>query len=223
MSYKNYKAVFFDAGNTLLYPHPSIGEIYQEIAQKHGVILDSAAINSCFFNVWQNKNKLKVDPAKEEKAWWKKIVSEVVPRADFKDFNAFFDHLYLDFGNPYRWRLYEDVKFVLSKLRQKDIPMLIVSNWDPRLRKICAFHDLTKYFEAIIISAEIGVSKPKKKIFSLALEKVNCPNKDVIHIGDSVVDDIDGCRPLGIVPVYLNRHGEKIPGVWSVSSLMDII
>ena len=35
---KGIRAVFFDAGGTLLYPHPSVGEVYSRVAAEHGVI-----------------------------------------------------------------------------------------------------------------------------------------------------------------------------------------
>ena len=31
-----FKAVFFDAGGTLLHPFPSVGEIYEEVASRYG-------------------------------------------------------------------------------------------------------------------------------------------------------------------------------------------
>ena len=34
---RNYDAVFFDAANTLLYPYPSVGAVYAEVAARYGV------------------------------------------------------------------------------------------------------------------------------------------------------------------------------------------
>ena len=210
----SYQVVFFDAGQTLFYPHPSVGEIYCEIAEKHGVQLQSDSLNRRFFEVWKNKNKLKPDPTKEDKAWWKEIVRRVVPTASFKDFDKFFEELYFDFASPKRWKLYQDVLPVLDYLLQKKIPMLIVSNWDSRLRHICQFYNLNQYFDDLIISAEVGVAKPNKKIFEIAMKKMtkkkaHLKPSEIIHIGDSLLDDVEGAKRIGITPVYLNRRGNK--------------
>ena len=34
---RKYEAVFFDAANTLLYPYPSVGEVYAQVAGRYGV------------------------------------------------------------------------------------------------------------------------------------------------------------------------------------------
>ncbi len=219
----HYQAVFFDAGQTLFYPQPSVGEIYCEIAQKHGVLLQANSLNKRFSRVWKNKNSLKHNPVKEEKTWWREIVKSVVPHSSFNDFESFFEELYFDFASPKRWKMYQDVKPVLNHLSQQKIPMLIVSNWDSRLRGICQFYNLNQYFEDIVISAEVGFAKPDKKIFEIAIKKTNISPKKIIHIGDSLVDDVRGAKQVGITPVYLNRRGDKQIGVWSIKSLEEII
>jgi FMN phosphatase YigB (HAD superfamily) len=31
---RKYEAIFFDAANTLLYPYPSVGEVYAQVARR---------------------------------------------------------------------------------------------------------------------------------------------------------------------------------------------
>ena len=45
---RKYDAVFFDAVNTLLYPYPSVGDIYAEVAERYGVITEGAVVQHAF-------------------------------------------------------------------------------------------------------------------------------------------------------------------------------
>lgn len=46
--------------------------------------------------------------------------------------------------------------------------------------------NLNNYFDTIIISEEVGLSKPDKRIFELALNKLNMQPEDVLFIGDDL-------------------------------------
>ena len=43
---RNYDAVFFDAANTLLYPYPSVGAVYAEVAARYGVTTTADAVQA---------------------------------------------------------------------------------------------------------------------------------------------------------------------------------
>ena len=49
---RKYDAVFFDAANTLLYPYPSVGEVYAQVAQRYGVETTGAAVQRAFREAW---------------------------------------------------------------------------------------------------------------------------------------------------------------------------
>ena len=45
-SMRKYDAVFFDAANTLLYPYPSVGDVYAEVAARYGVVTTGKEVGS---------------------------------------------------------------------------------------------------------------------------------------------------------------------------------
>ncbi|MFK7980182.1 MAG: YjjG family noncanonical pyrimidine nucleotidase, partial [Saprospiraceae bacterium] len=64
---------------------------------------------------------------------------------------------------------------------------------------------LADYFEVIVVSDEIGISKPQPAIFEHAFEKMNFPAKDrVLMIGDSLNSDILGGINYGIDTCWYN-------------------
>ena len=63
-------------------------------------------------------------------------------------------------------------------------------------------------FDAVIVSSEVGVSKPHGAIFDAAFAALGEPeHRDAVMIGDSLTSDIAGGASYGIDTVWLNRGG----------------
>lgn len=63
-----------------------------------------------------------------------------------------------------------------------------------------------KRFEFVISTSEYGFRKPNKKIFELALKKLNLRCDQVWYIGNSFKYDVIGAQNAGIQPVWFNRQ-----------------
>ena len=64
--------------------------------------------------------------------------------------------------------------------------------------------NLNNYFDTIIISEEVGLSKPDKRIFELALNKLNVQRENTLFVGDDLEKDIAGCQNANIKGVWFN-------------------
>lgn len=213
---QSYKAVFFDAGGTLLYPYPSVGEIYQEVAARYGSKAAGHELQGRFLACWRRKDEIS-NPAshsseKVEREWWRSLVADVFK--DFgplRDFEAFFDELYDLFARPEVWRLYPGVTDVLEALKKQGKKLVIVSNWDSRLFRLADFFKLNRYFDEILASAVVGASKPSAKIFKEALKRTGTAPGEAVHVGDSFEDDIQGAASAGIAAILVDYHGRPFP------------
>jgi YjjG family noncanonical pyrimidine nucleotidase len=68
---------------------------------------------------------------------------------------------------------------------------------------------LAAHFDSVVISAEVGVSKPSPAIFELAFDQLGRPDRvATIMIGDSLSSDIQGGRNAGIATCWYNP-GDK--------------
>lgn len=76
-----------------------------------------------------------------------------------------------------------------------------------------------------IISGEmVRAYKPHREIFEKALEVSGCRPEEVIHIGDSMISDVQGARNAGIRPILLDRTGQQeTEGVTVVKSLSEVL
>ena len=86
---------------------------------------------------------------------------------------------------------------------------------------------LRDYFDALIISEQVGVPKPDPRIFDYALEQAGNPDRSrVLMVGDTAESDIRGGINSGLSTVWLNPHGraqpEGIQPTWTVTSLNEL-
>ena len=69
---------------------------------------------------------------------------------------------------------------------------------------------LTKFFQLIIISRDLGIRKPDPKIFQYVLEKLGVKPEETIHVGDSLKQDVVGAKTAGIKTVWIKNKEEPI-------------
>ncbi len=218
------KAIFFDAGGTLFKPHPSVGEVYAEVAHRHGLKADCQIIETIFHSLWKERDGLAGlaghSGEKEEKKWWRALVWDVFSKiGQIADFDTFFDELYDRFAQPQVWRLFPDVFPVLQEAKKRKLTVGIVSNWDSRLFGICEGLGLSPYLDFILASAVVGAAKPNSKIFLEALRRAQVLPEEAVHVGDSLIDDIWGAEQVGIRGILIDRSGSRSSKSVTVSTL----
>jgi len=65
---------------------------------------------------------------------------------------------------------------------------------------------LREHFDAVVISDRVGFRKPRPEIFREALRELGVEPEETLHVGDSLVADVQGAAALGIRPVWLTRR-----------------
>ncbi len=75
--------------------------------------------------------------------------------------------------------------------------------------------DLSRYFDAVVISSEVGVTKPRPEIFDITFERLGHPPKhSALMIGDSITSDIRGGSEYDIATCWFNwRNTPAVDGV----------
>jgi len=212
------QAVTFDVGGTLIKPWPSVGHVYAEVAARYcGRSFDEALLNRRFHSAWKAHGVF--DYTVED---WSTIVDEtfagLIP---VKPSQTFFPELYERFSRADAWRTYDDVRPALAALAENGIRLGVISNWDDRLRPLLASLGLAAHFETIIVSCEIGVSKPSLVPFHAAAKAFGLPVERILHVGDSVEVDIGGAVTAGFQAVQIFR-GDGDCGCGEIKTLSEL-
>jgi len=85
------------------------------------------------------------------------------------------------------------------------LPVIIVSNIDNNeIIEAVANNNIS--VEKIITSEDALFYKPNENIFKMAMEKYNLNANEIIHIGDSISNDIAGANKVNIRSIWLNRN-----------------
>jgi len=211
------KAVTFDAGGTLIKPWPSVGHVYAEVAARHGHTIPPGILNQRFAKAWRGLKNFN-----HERQQWAVLVDQTFSGLlELPPSETFFSELYDRFSEAEAWHIFEDVKPALDALAARGIQLAIISNWDERLRPLLDKLKLTKYFETIIVSCEIGFPKPSPVIFEHAAKKLGLAPQFILHVGDSREHDADGAAAAGYQYRLLERELED-PRTGSVKSLAEL-
>jgi putative hydrolase of the HAD superfamily len=225
-------AVFFDAGHTLLYAHPSLGEAYAQVTARFGARVAPERIVEALRPIFAEEFGRRTETSDEgDRAMWVAItrrLREALDELRGVPFEPWFDALWDWFGSPEAWRLYDDALPALRALRERGIRTGVVSNWDSRLRRILDGLGLRPLLDFIVISAEVGVRKPDERIFRIALERAGCAPAEAVHVGDLYVEDVRGARAAGLRAVQIVRPGtpplpDSAPGVERIPSLDALV
>ena len=67
---------------------------------------------------------------------------------------------------------------------------------------------LEGYFTFVVFSQDVQIEKPHPKIFEITAERAGCELAQLLHVGDSLKNDVAGARDAGAYSVWLNREGE---------------
>lgn len=78
-------------------------------------------------------------------------------------------------------------------------------------------HDLTRYLETVVTSAEVGAHKPDPAPFEAVKERLDAT--EYVMVGDDYEADVEGARAAGFVPVHV-ENSEGTPGFWATLRAM---
>jgi putative hydrolase of the HAD superfamily len=198
------RAVLFDVDFTLCRPGPELSaERYGRIAARHGVTLDIG----------------RYDDAREAAALNLKRHPELLH--DDTIWHRFTEEIFLGMGGPpeiasecateieqgwevsENFELFEDALPVLEELRTAELRLGLVSNGIRDLHEFVAHHRLD--VDAIVGSRAHGYVKPHPTIFRAALQQLEVEPAAAVMVGDSLEEDVDGARALGMRAILIDR------------------
>jgi putative hydrolase of the HAD superfamily len=106
-----------------------------------------------------------------------------------------------------RFDAYPDAAPALRDLRDRDLRLVCVSNWDCSLPSVLERCGLGELLDGAVSSAVAGARKPDPAIFAPALELAGVGPEQALHVGDTPEEDVEGARAAGIRSLLLGRDG----------------
>ena len=208
---ENIKAIFFDADDTIVdhkecekqaleYLFKNIGEEYLDEYQDIFRPLDRELWESVTLNVSNIPKELV--PEYRFKILFNKIN---INYYNYKKANELFKD-----GLEHSVALIENAEEVIEDLYNKKYKLYVVTNGLIRLQKPRITNSkIGKFFSDIIVSEEVGIEKPNQKIFKTLIQKNNLKIDEIVMIGNSLVQDIQGAKNANIKSIWYNQNHKK--------------
>jgi putative hydrolase of the HAD superfamily len=205
------RAVLFDVDFTLCRPGPELSaERYVRIAARHGITLDAGryddARDAAVLNLKRHPELV------HDESIWHRFTEEIFIGMGGPDAIASECATEIEegWGVSENFELFEDVLPVLEELRRAELRIALVSYGIRDLTEFVAHHRLD--VDAIVDSRSHGRVKPHPTIFEAALVKLGVAAEDAVMVGDSLEEDIEGARALGMRAILIDRE-ERHPDV----------
>ncbi|WP_291578279.1 YjjG family noncanonical pyrimidine nucleotidase [Clostridium sp. UBA6640] len=221
-----YEIIIFDADDTLFDFRKSQRDAFKNTMVEFNIEYDE----NYHLKIYSDINA----------AIWKEFEDGLITQKELKieRFKRLSDKLNIDFDEvefaksymkhlSFASFLYDDSTVLIESLH-KNYRLSIITNGltevqDNRIRKSA----IAKYFEDIVISEEVKVSKPDPKIFELTLNNMKYIDRSkVLMVGDSLTSDIQGGINFGIDTCWFNpdkiTNKTEMKPNYEISNLMEL-
>tara|TARA_B100001250_G_scaffold127958_1_gene108914 strand:- start:132 stop:794 length:663 start_codon:yes stop_codon:yes gene_type:complete len=219
---KNIKAIIFDAYGTLFDVNSAAEKYKDKIGDKW----------ESFANYWRTTQL--------EYTWLRSLMSrhkdfwQVTKDSLDKSMEAFKidSSMRGDLLDLYKiLSTFPEVKEVLSKLKEKNYKLAILSNGTPTLlNELVKSNNLESIFDKIFSIEQVGIYKPSSKVYDIPIQKYKIQKDEVMFLSANTWD-VSGAGNYGYKSVWVNRNNnvfdslDYIPQyqVNNLGELLDLI
>jgi HAD superfamily hydrolase (TIGR01509 family) len=211
---KPIRAIFFDAGNTLLYPRVdelaaelTAGGFSASVADFHAA--ERAAKRRMDEWLWPKLGTSEL-PRLVDRMYWTEFLRALLERLKVPEARqAEITHQIIErFRDIQFWsRVYPETEPALRAIRDAGYYLGVISNSVGTMEEQFGRVGLRQYFREVLDSAVVGVEKPDPRIFRMALAAAGAPPDEALFVGDTYSTDIGGARLAGMRGVLIDRIG----------------
>jgi putative hydrolase of the HAD superfamily len=199
------RAVLFDVDFTIAKPGPDLGpEGYRQLGERFGLDLDPeryAEARAHAVGTVERHPELDHD----EEVWV--LFTEQIIRGMGGNTDRAYEcavEMTRAWEHAHNFEIFEDVLPTLAELRAHGLKIGLVSNTGRNLDEFVAHHGLG--VDAAVSSGAHGKTKPHPTIFLSALKRLVVEPADAVMIGDSIEDDVEGAKAVGMRGFLLDRE-----------------
>lgn len=100
----------------------------------------------------------------------------------------------------------------------------LLSNYPhaPTVRESLAASGILAHLHEVVISAEIGWSKPARQAFDAAVKALDTPPESILFVGDDLENDMRGAKVMGMQTAWLPRADQREIAAGAAPEFVDI-
>ncbi len=217
------KVVFFDVGNTLLFPNRE--RIHAPLT-KRGIVPDDEHLRDLECRTKNQFDGMMTGNGSPDHSFWWMFYSQLLSEIGLED-DAIRDQLVAGIRNSANWDTLRPG--TAERLRQigKQYRVAVVSNADGKIEDVLQKCGIARCFHTITDSGLVGVEKPHPEIFRHALKSMNAAPEESLYVGDVYSVDYLGATGAGMNAMLMDIPGayrdKGVPRVESLAELQDAL
>lgn len=207
-----FRAVFFDAGETLVHAHPSFPQLFADVLAREGFPVGVEAVHAQMGHVAERfsqaarEQELWTTSPSRSQAFWLSVYERFLRDLEVPSDDELHAALHRAFTDLANYALFDDVAPVLTSLRAAGTILGVVSNFEEWLERLLDRLGVLPAFDVRVVSGLEGMEKPDLRIYRLALERAGVDAADAAFVGDNPEFDVDPPAALGMFPVLIDRR-----------------
>ncbi len=230
-----FRAVLFDAGETLVHVDPTFPGLFSQVLSREGIERDAAdvqvaskAVFHRFSEAAAEKDLWTTSPEKSAR-FWKGVYVRMLEALGLPSSDGLPDRLYETFTDLENYALFDDVRPVLTELAPRAL-LGVVSNFEPWLDDLLLTRGVRDMFTVCVISGNVGIEKPDPRIYEIALQEAGVAARDAAYVGDNPEFDVWPAIEVGMTPVLVDRrgrfpdhHGPRITDLHDLPAVLETL
>lgn len=214
------RAVFFDAGLTLIYSDLSAAERCFDVGRAYGLPVQMEAMEAAvqraaahLHGTQRGDPDLWSSNSRVNRLWieyYMAVYREAGIEAGPEMLEACAAEVYRQFLAPGAWKLYPDVLPILRHLHEHGYRVGVVSDWESALvGTVLLPLGVGPYIDFMVVSTVMREAKPGSGLYREALARAGVAPHEAVHVGDNYITDVLGARSAGIEGILLDRDGTR--------------
>jgi len=227
---KRYKAVFLDLCDTLVsFDSSRMSEVvldglttrstspvvYRVFSRRHGEVSFETFhryFAACYREILEYRERHQVEVPSPER--FRRILDRLeIPRG--REYDALVDEIVSAHMGEMEQCLYppSEHRSLVERLWQ-EYRLALVSNFDytPTVHAVLKRHGLIGYFEQVVVSADLGLRKPRPELFLIPCREMRLKPDEVLFVGDNFDLDVVGAKGVGMDVAWLRRSPDSPVG-----------
>jgi FMN phosphatase YigB (HAD superfamily) len=221
--YSEVKVIFFDVGNTLLFPNRN--RIHAPLAER-GFHPDPEHLRDLERRTKNQFDSMMTENGSHDHSFWWMFYSQLLSEIGLND-DAVREQLVSGIRNSANWDQIPPGTAEQLRRIAAHYPIAVISNADGRIEDVLRRCGIADCFRTITDSGLVGYEKPHPEIFRQALKSMAAAPQESLYVGDVYSVDYLGATGAGMQAVLMDVPGayrEKgLPRVVSLEELQSAL
>lgn len=224
MTKQKIKTIFFDVGNTLLFPNRE--RIHQPLTER-GITAEAEHLRDLECRTKNKFDRMMTTNGSTDHGFWWIFYSQLLSELKIDD-DPLRDQLVARIRKSANWDIIRPGTAERLDEIAARYELAVISNADGGIEDVLRRCGIARCFRTITDSGLVGLEKPHPEIFRVALQSMNATPQESLYVGDVYSVDYLGASGAGMQAVlmdvagaYRDREAASVKDLIELQSILE--